>query len=122
MKIFGREPALLLGLFSAALQFLVAFWLHWDNATVAVVNAAAAAVLGFITAWATRAVDGGSSLQAAILGLAQALLTLGATFGLDWSAVQVASVMGFVAVLASAYVRGHVEPHVGPEMTAPGVR
>ncbi|WP_062345511.1 hypothetical protein [Herbidospora yilanensis] len=68
----------------------------------AVVNAAAAALLGFATAWATRATDGGSSLQAAILGVAQALLTLGATFGLDWSAVQVASVMGFVAVLTSA--------------------
>ncbi len=118
MKILGREPALWLGLFSAALQLAVAFWLPWPDTTVTVVNAAAAAALGLVTAWATRAVDGGSSFQAAILGFAQSLLTVGLTFGLDISAEGTTAIMGFLAVLTAAFVRGNVEPGAGGSMTA----
>lgn len=117
-RIFGREPALWLGLFSAALQLAVAFWLDWDDATVTAVNAAAAAALGLVTAWMTRAVDGGSSIQGAILGFAQAALTLGLKFGLEVSAEQTTAIMAFVALLTAAFVRGNVEPGAGPALTA----
>jgi hypothetical protein len=116
--IFGREPALVLGLFSAALQLAVAFWLPWPDTTVVIVNAAAAAGLGLVTAWATRAVDGGSSFQAAILGFAQALLTVGLTFGLDITAEHTTAIMGLLAVVTAAFVRGNVVAAAGGSMTA----
>ena len=118
MKIFGREPALWLGLISAAIQFAVAFGLNWDDAAVTAVNAAAAAAMGLATAWMTRATDGGSSIQAAILGFAQALLTAGLTFGLDITPEKTTAIMGLVAVLTAAFVRGNVEPGAGPVLTA----
>lgn len=117
-KFLGGEPALWLGLFSATLQLAVAFWLPWPDTTVTIVNAAAAAGLGLVTAWGTRAVDGGSSFQAGILGFAQALLTVGLTFGLDITAEHTTAIMGLLAVVTAAFVRGNVVPAPGGSMTA----
>ncbi|MCW2765688.1 MAG: hypothetical protein JWO11_1647, partial [Nocardioides sp.] len=86
--------------------------------TVVVINAAAAAGLGLVTAWATRAVDGGSSFQAAILGFAQAILTVGLAFGLNITAERTSAAMGLLAVLTAAFVRGNVKAAAGGAMTA----
>jgi hypothetical protein len=108
--IFGREPSLWLGLFSAALQMVVTFWLPLSIEQTATVNAVAAAVVGLVVAWATRAADGGSSVQAAVLGAAQAILTLALAFGAHLAEAQTTVIMSFIAVTVAAFVRQNVSP------------
>jgi hypothetical protein len=110
MKIFGREPALILGLLSAGLQLLVAFVLPLSAEQVTAINAIAAAAIGVGTAVVTRAADGGSSIQGAVLGFAQAAITLALVFGLQMSDEQTAAIMAFVAMVAAAFVRQNVSP------------
>ncbi|OPG10569.1 hypothetical protein [Microbispora sp. GKU 823] len=108
--IFGREPALWLGLFSAALQMFVAFVVPLPDTTVTAINAVAAAVIGVWLAFVTRAADGGSSIQSAILGFAQAVITLGLAFGLNITAEKTSAIMAFLALLVAAFVRQNVSP------------
>jgi nicotinamide riboside transporter PnuC len=108
MRIFGREPAVLLGLLSAALQMVVAFGLALTPEMTASINAVAAAVIGVITAF-TLARD---QLYPAIMGLAQAALTLGLAFGYDMSADTTTTIMAFVAALLPALA-------IRPQVTAP---
>jgi hypothetical protein len=65
-------------------------------------------------------VDGGSSFQAAILGFAQALLTVGLTFGLAITPEGTTAIMGLLAMLTAAFVRGNVKAAAGGSMTADG--
>ena len=113
LRIFGREPALWLGLLAAALKLATAFGLDVSVDQQSVINAAAAALVGVAVAVLTR--DG---IPAAILGAAQALLALGLGFGLHVSADQQAVIMSFVAVTISMFVRTQVTaPVPGPDAT-----
>ena len=103
--ILGREPAVILGFLSAALQLLTAFVLPLNSEQVGALNAVAAAAIGVWTAFVTRAADGGSSIQTAVLGFAQAGITLALVFGLSLSEEQTASIMAFVAMAVSMFVR-----------------
>jgi hypothetical protein len=103
--IFGREPAVILGFLSAALQLLTAFVLPLNSEQVGALNAVAAAAIGVWTAFVTRAADGGSSMQTAVLGFAQAGITLALVFGLSLSDEQTAAIMAFVAMGVSMFVR-----------------
>ncbi|MGP4097620.1 hypothetical protein [Nonomuraea sp. KM90] len=105
MKIFGGEPALVLGLASAGVQMVTATFLPLTSTQVAAINAIAAAGLGVWTAFATRNLDGGRSIKAAALGFAQAAVTLGLVFGVELTEQQTASIMAFVAVVGAAFVR-----------------
>lgn len=108
MRIFGRDPATILAFVSAGVQMLVAFGLDWSKEQTVAVNAAAAAVLGVVTAFVVAR----DEVLPAVVGLTQAGLTLGLAFGLDWTADQVTMVMAFVA--AGVAVFG-----VRPQVTAP---
>jgi hypothetical protein len=114
VKIFGREPALVLGLVSALVQMLVAFGLDWSDTQTAAVNAAAAAVLGVVTAFLTAR----DQLVPAILGLTQAAITLGLAFGLDLTQEQASMVMATVAALAALVVRTQVTAVVAHDGSA----
>lgn len=103
--IFGREPAIILGFVSAGLQMLTAFILPLTSDQVGAVNAIFAAGIGVWTAFVTRAADGGSSVQTAVLGFAQAGITLALVFGLSLSDEQTAAIMAFVAMGVSMFVR-----------------
>lgn len=103
MRIFGREPAVWLGLFAVCVQFVSAFWVDVDAETQAAVNATAAALMGLIVAAMVH--DG---VVAALTGFAQSALALGMHFGLDWSAEQQAALMAFITVVAQAFVRTQV--------------
>lgn len=100
MKVWGREPALWLGLVAASVKMVAAFWIHLNVEQQAVLNAAAAALLGLIVAFMVR--DG---IQAGVLGLAQSVLALGVGFGLDVSAENQAVLMSFVGMAAAMFVR-----------------
>lgn len=113
--IFGREPAIILGFVSAGLQMLTAFVLPLTSEQVGALNAIFAAGVGVWTAFVTRAADGGSSIHSAVLGFAQAGVTLALVFGLALSDEQTAAIMAFVAMAASMFVRQNVSPKLaGP--------
>lgn len=113
-KIFGREPALVLALIAILVKTGAAFGLNVTTDQQAVINAAAAAIVGLAVAYMAH--DG---LSAAILGTAQAILALAVGFGLHWSADQQAVVMSLAAAIVAAFVRTQVTAPT-PAHPAPG--
>ena len=117
MKIFGREPAAWAALASIVLQVIGAFVADFDAETQAWVNAVVLAVLGLIVAVTVH--DG---VIAAITGLAQAVLTLAAGLGLDWSAEKQALILSLITAVAQFAVRQVVTAPVPPLATSAAAR
>lgn len=103
MKIFGREPALILAFIAVLVKTGAAFGLNVTPDQQALINASAAALVGLIIAITVH--DG---LSAAILGAAQAVLSLAVGYGLDWTADRQAVVMSLVAVTIGMFERTQV--------------
>lgn len=103
MKIFGRDPATILGLVAALLSALGAFGLNLDDNLQSIIMAVVTAAFGLITAWQV-----GDGLVAAITGLAQSAISLFLYFGLDWSAENQAKVLFFISLAAGFWVRDKV--------------
>lgn len=100
-----REPALLyISLLAPIVQAVAAFWFVDDPTTQALLNAAAVAVAGAITAFLVRA----DNLLPAITGAAQAVIALFVGLGLDWSAEQQAALMVPIGIIAGYVVRDRV--------------
>lgn len=106
---FRREPALLLALFAAAVQVVSAFLFALTDEQQAVLNGAAVAAAGLITA----AMVVRDQLAPAILGFVQALLALGLGFGLELTPEQQSVLMAFAAAVVAAFVRTQVTAPVG---------
>lgn len=104
MKIFGREPSLILGLIAAAIQLLSATLLPLNVEQQGVLNAVAVAVIGFATAAAVSA----EKAAPAVLGVVQAVLACALAFGLAVPPETQGAVMAFVTALVSAFVRTQV--------------
>jgi hypothetical protein len=104
MKIFGREPALLLGFAAAALKLLTAFGLDVSEAQQTLVNTVLAAGVGVWLAIVAR--DG--ALGAALMQFAQAVMALFVGFGLDWGSEKQATVMATIAALLALWERTQV--------------
>lgn len=104
MKIFGREPALILGLFASAVQLFSAVVLPLDVGQQGAVNAIAVAVIGFATAAAVSA----ERAAPAVLGLVQAVLACALAFGLAVDPDVQGAVMAFVTAAVAAYIRTQV--------------
>jgi hypothetical protein len=100
MKIFGREPALLLSFFAVVVKLAAAFGLDVSSEQQAWVNAVAAAAVGL-----ALAVMAGDGVSAAVLGFVQAALALAVGLGLDWSTDQQAVAMSFVAAVVAMFER-----------------
>lgn len=109
------EPALWLGLASGAVQLAAAFWLPWSDETVAVVNAAIAALFGVWVAFTTRSADGGGSIKGAILGAGQALINLAMVFGWNASDKQTAALMMFLTMATAVFIRQTSTPNGSTE-------
>ncbi|WP_435133644.1 hypothetical protein [Actinacidiphila sp. bgisy144] len=107
MKILGREPALWLSLVAVIVKLSTAFGLDLSDKQQAVVNAFAAAVVGLLVALTVH--DG---VNAAILGLVQAGMSLAIGFGLHWSADQQSTVMSLASVLIAMWTRTQVTAKV----------
>lgn len=105
VKIFGREPALWLALVAVAVKLSTAFGLDLTNDQQAVVNAAAAAVVGLVI---TLSVHDG--IGAGVLGLVQAGLALAVGFGLHWTPDQQAVVLSLASALVAMWTRTQVTP------------
>lgn len=103
MKLFGREPALVLG-FVAALVKLLGYQFDVSAGTQTAINVLAAAVVGFILAIVAR--DG--AWAATLIQLAQAAMSLVVGLGLDWSADKQALVMATLAAGLALWERTQI--------------
>lgn len=103
LRVLGREPALILSLVATAVKLLSAFVIAVSPDQQAVINAAAAALVGVLVAAAVH-----NGLPAAILGLAQALISLAVGFGLHLAADQQAVLMSFAGSVVAMFVRTQV--------------
>lgn len=108
MKIFGREPALILGFIAAAVQSLTAFNVHVSPGVQTAVNAIAAAVVAIISAIVLK----NGALGASLMQLAVAGMALVVGLGLDWSTERQGWVMALVAAGIALFTRTQVTPPV----------
>lgn len=99
VKIFGREPSVILGLVAMAVQFVSAFVVEVDQDTQTLINAVAAGAVGLVVAFIV-----GDGAYAALVGLAQAVLALAMNLGLDWSASKQGAAMLAVTVLGQFWL------------------
>ncbi|WUH94536.1 hypothetical protein OG900_33270 [Streptomyces sp. NBC_00433] len=104
MKIFGREPALILGFIAAAVQSLFAFGIDVSPGVQTAVNAIAAAVVGIVSAVVLK----NGALGAALMQLATAGMALVVGLGLDWDTTRQGWVMALVAAGIALFTRTQV--------------
>ncbi len=104
MKIFGREPALWLGLIGAVLTTMVSLNLPWLSV------GAAAAIMALLTAIVT-AVTTRPVAPALFVGVLTALVALFAEYGVNLSDGLVA---GLSSALLAAFALFGVRPQVRP--------
>lgn len=109
MKIFGREPAVILAFIAAALKLAAAFGLKVSDDQQGVINT----VLSCLVAVALVVVLHQGSLYAALVNLAQAGMALFLAFGLDLSGERQALIMASLAALLAVFgVRPQVQAPV----------
>lgn len=109
MKIFGREPAVILAFIAAALKLAAAFGLKVSDDQQGVINT----VLSCLVAVALVVVLHQGSLYAALVNLAQAAMALFLAFGLDLSGERQALIMASLAALLAVFgVRPQVQAPV----------
>jgi hypothetical protein len=100
-KILGQEPAFYVGVVEAALAVALSFGIFGlDQQKVGVIVAAVSAVLGFVTAYATK-----TTALSALVGAAKALLVLAVTFGAPLTDSQTAAAIAFITIFAGAWLR-----------------
>jgi hypothetical protein len=115
--VFRREPALWLALVAALVKLGAAFGLHLSSDQQALVNAAAAAVVGVVVAVVAH-----DALAAPVLGALQAAVALAVGFGLHWSADHQAVVMAAAAALVAMFVRTQVTAPAQPAVLTAALR
>lgn len=109
MKVFGREPTLVLQVVSAVLSFLVASGFGLTTEQAALIVAAISAVFGVVNAIMVR-----PFAPAAFTGLVGALAALAVGFGLNVSPEVVGTVNGLVLAVLGFLTRVQVTPTSDP--------
>ncbi|WP_405964859.1 hypothetical protein OG713_34990 [Streptomyces sp. NBC_00723] len=115
--LFGREPALLLGLIAAGVK-LLGYELDVSDGVQTAINAIAAGVVAVIIAFVAK----NGAWAAAILQTAQAVMALFVGLGLDWSADRQALWMATIAAALAVVERFIVTPPLattGLEQSSP---
>jgi hypothetical protein len=101
VKIFGHEPAAIVGVVEAFLALLLALnVVGLTGNTAALIMAAVTAAMGLATAAMTR-----DRLLSAVVGFAKAALALAIGYGLPLTDVQTSAAIGFVTVVAGLFLR-----------------
>lgn len=103
-----REPALILALVTSIIQVVSAFVLPLTVTQQGVLNAAAVAVMGLVTAIMVNS----DQLAPLVLGVIQALLAVGLAFGLAMTPENQSVIMAFAAAVIGMFVRTQVEAPV----------
>ena len=105
MKIFGREPALIIASVSAGLSLLVTFGFGLSAEQAGAIVAGISAVFAAVTATVTRPIAPG-----AFTGLVAAVAALLAAYGLDLSAEKIGAINAVVLAGLALLTRGQVSP------------
>jgi hypothetical protein len=114
MRIFGREPALIIATVSAALSLLVSFGFDGLSAEqAATIVAVISAVFAAATAAITRPIA-----PSAFTGLVAAAVALLAAYGLDVSQETVGALNAVVLAVLGLLTRGQVSPAAPARPTA----
>lgn len=108
MKIFGREPVVILAAIAVFLKLLAAYGVEISDTQQALLNTFLACVVAVISAVVLKT----GAVYAAILQLSQAALALFLGFGLEMSAEQQAGWMSIVAAVLAVVERRDVEAPV----------
>lgn len=114
MKIFGREPAAIVGMIQAVLALLVSFGLLDfvgidTDADLAVVIGVVGALSALYLAYATS-----ETLLAPVVEVIKAGLALGAIYGLNISDEKTGLLIAAVTAIFAAWQRGQVVPLDNP--------
>ncbi len=112
MKIFGREPAVIIGFVGAVITVVVALNVQWLSA------GQGAAAAGFITALVIAATTRpvAPALFTAVVTAAAALF---AEYGMHASDALIAGITGLVLAGFTLITRPQVTPNADPRPTAP---
>jgi hypothetical protein len=112
MKIFGREPAVIMAFIASAIAVFSSFILPLSDTQQGMLNAAVLALFGLITA----ALVAHEKLLPAITGLSKAVIAVAISFGLHWSPGQQGLMLGLVTTFVALMgVRPQVVASVPPE-------
>ncbi len=113
MKIFGREPAVLVGLIESALVLVLSFGLfNLTQDTVGAIMAVVTAAFGLYLAYVTK-----DTILGAAVGLLKAGLVLATFYGFSLSFEQSAALIAFVTVGLSLYQRTQTTPLETPSLS-----
>lgn len=109
MKLFGREPAVFLGVAASIVALLIVTGvLDWTNEQAGLLMAAAAAVVAVGTAFFTHDVTLGL-----LIGLAEAVFAVFLGFGVELSPELTAAIIGVVTTLFGFFQRTQTTPETG---------
>jgi asparagine N-glycosylation enzyme membrane subunit Stt3 len=115
MRVFGREPAVWVGLIEASLAMLVALSiLNFTREQTAEIMAVVVAVFGVVTAYLTK-----DTMLGFIVGLTKAVIALVIGFGFSLSPEVTASLIAFVVVVVGFFQRTQTSPAPVPGLTSP---
>ena len=110
MKIFGREPAVIVGTLEAGLVLLLSFGLFdLTQDTIGLIMAAVTAAFGVYIAYVTS-----ETLLAAVLAFLKSALALSAVYGFSLSMEQTGALLAFVSVAFALFQRTQTEPLENP--------
>lgn len=110
MKLFGREPAVWVGVIEAGLTLLVVLGvLGFTSDQTALVMAAVVALFGVVTAYLTQ-----DTMLGVLVGLVKAVIALFIGFGISVSPELTAALIGFVSVLVGLFQRTQTSPAPQP--------
>lgn len=117
MKIFGREPSMIVGLIESTLVLLLTAGLLKfvginTQEEVGILMAVVSAVLGVYVAYVTS-----ETLLAAVVGLIKAAVALGAVYKLNITLDQTAALIAFVTMTISFWQRTQTSPMTHPSFT-----
>ena len=100
VRIFGREPSVILGCIAVIVQFISAFVVNVSPDTQTLINGVAAAAVGFAVAYMVH----DEKAFAAFVGLGQAALALGMNLGLHWSGDKQAAFMALFTIVGQFWL------------------
>lgn len=112
MKIFGREPAVWVGLIEGVLAFaltLNVFGEKLSPETLGAIMAVVVAVFGLFTAYVTK-----DTLLGVVIGLTKAVIALAAAYSLPLSADKTGAAIALITIVFGFIQRSQTTPIAEP--------
>lgn len=110
MKIFGREPAVFVGVIEAVLVLLLSFGLFdLTQNTIGLIMAVVVSALGLYTAYVTS-----ETLLGAAIGFSKAALALATVYGLSLTVEQTGALIAVITVGFGMFQRTQSSPLLHP--------